>query len=229
MKLYHGTTEAAAKVILGTALLPRDKVAGNWKHATGRADCVHLTHAYPLTFALNAQARLPISFWKRVRCAVLEVDTTLLNPWRMGPDEDTLEEIGRAGVDNLPPDMSPKDRLGFYRDRLPDFMGPQFTADALTARGTCVHHGGIATHAITRVSFIDPFASPGIAAVAGSAVVTVAEHVEHGSLHRQLTARIMHDAGEATAEEESRLTPSDLLRIDAEVIERPPAGWGAVL
>ena len=92
MIIYHGTAERHLKSILQTGIAPRGRSAGNWKHSvTSNPRAVYLTVSYALHFASNACRPK-----EDKNMLVLEVETDLLNPYLLAPDEDFLEQGTRG-------------------------------------------------------------------------------------------------------------------------------------
>lgn len=141
MLLYHGTAARHLPAILREGIKPRGKGTGNWKRTIeSNADCVYLTNAYVLHFAGNASKDAG-------DLAVIEVDTAKLDPFRMQPDEDCLEQASRK-VGPAPLDKDMKFRTRWYRKRLSEF-GHLWT-QSVEGLGTCNYRGTIPPEAITR-------------------------------------------------------------------------------
>src|SRR5215831_10174199 len=115
MLLYHGTGETAAREAMQAGLLPRRLTKkSNWKHTVpSNPGAVYLTDAYPGYFAANAASR-------KERMAIIEVDSARLDPWRLGADEDVLEQALRR-QDDLPQEWTMRQRTLYYRKRQFDY------------------------------------------------------------------------------------------------------------
>ncbi len=155
MKLYHGTSETAAKLVLSSGLQPRAKHRGqhNWKHAfAGNRHTVYLTDAYPVTYAVEAVETMMKVTQQPERLAILEVATERLDPSKFVPDEDVLEQALR-GKDALPTDWTMLRRCWYYQSHLQDYADrwPM----SLELLGTCGYMGCIPRSAITRVALVD--------------------------------------------------------------------------
>jgi hypothetical protein len=155
MKLYHGTNGQWLSRILRTGLKPRGLSGGrsNWNHSVrSNPRCVYLTDSYAAYFAFNA------SRGNEPQCAVIEIDTDLLDDTNLFPDEDFLEQASRRMKDAVPGDM--KQRTLHYRKNQFTYDWPcENPADgsmttwweaSLTHLGTCSHRGEIPVSAITR-------------------------------------------------------------------------------
>lgn len=143
MKLYHGTSAAKIPAILRDGLKPRGRRTGNWKHSIeSNPGYVYLTNAYAIYFAGNtAKDKEPL--------AVIEIDSTKLNPFCLAPDEDFLEQVTRK-KGPAPLDKDYKFRTRWYRKRLSEFS--QYWEKSLEGLGTCCHFDDIGPEAITRVA-----------------------------------------------------------------------------
>lgn len=148
MKLYHGTTIKKLTRIMKIGLEPRRSRTGNWKHnnAPSRTDCVYMTNAYAIFFALNAS-----NVASEDPC-VLEIDTLKLKLSCLLPDEDFLEQATR-GMGDAPLDWPMLKRTAWYRARLEQFSS--FWEKSLKHLGNCSYKGTIPVEAITRIAVID--------------------------------------------------------------------------
>jgi hypothetical protein len=153
-RIFHGTSVPSAIKTLEEGLLPHG-VTGNslWDHSsTSHDEAVYLTDTMPVYFAGHAIQKLPKDAKDR-RCAILEIDVSLLDPFNLVPDEDVLEQAGR-GRDKISHwDMV--DRTHWYRDQLHEHQGHDTWKASLEAMGTCAHIGAIPSEAITRVALLD--------------------------------------------------------------------------
>lgn len=158
MKLYHGTSSRHKNAILGNGIVPRGRKKGNFSHSIPSSrHHVYLTNAYPIHFATNA-LRTGDMFGDDL--LIIEIDTELLNPWRLHPDEDCLEQATRDMLlDGCPPyakfnaQKSMHDRTRFFRRNLPRFQ--EKWMDSIVGLGTCCHEGVVPKSAITRYAQID--------------------------------------------------------------------------
>lgn len=146
MKLYHGTTERALKRILKSGLTPRGKRRSVWAVASS-PKAVYLTTAYGIHFGSNACPR------GRGRMAIIEIDSSELEPHFMAPDEDFLEQ----GTRNDPAffkqfdGMSMEERTLWFRKRLQSNFQPFWQA-SLEKLGNCAYFGTVPVRAITQVA-----------------------------------------------------------------------------
>ena len=153
-KLYHGTSVPSAIKALENGILPHG-VTGNslWDHtSSSHEDAVYLTDCMPAYFAGHAIQKLPKDAEDR-RCAILEIDVSLLDPYNLVPDEDVMEQAGRGRDEIRDWDMVARTR--WYRDRLVEHQGTNTWKASLQAMGTCAALGGVPAHAITRVALLD--------------------------------------------------------------------------
>jgi hypothetical protein len=141
--LYHGTRAVHLPAILEQDLLPRRETGvSQWEHtAASHENAVYLTTAYPLYYAINAQAEGDL--------LVLEIDTDCLDPALLVSDEDALAHCLRepetAG-------MSLLERTVYYRERISGYSA-EFS---LARLGTCAHLGAIPKRAVRRAVRIEP-------------------------------------------------------------------------
>lgn len=149
MKLYHGTTARVARAALTGGLRPRGNRKSNWEHAPSRSDAVYLTSAYALHFATCCEND------REKQWGIVEVETDRLNPFRLAPDEDFLEQRGRKH-DGVEGDMLA--RTKHYRDRLWNYQcdtdGKPNWLHSVEGLGNCAHEGPIPADAITRIALI---------------------------------------------------------------------------
>jgi hypothetical protein len=93
-RLYHGTTEPVAQLILaGQGLLPRGERPSMWQHAPSRPDCVYLTDIYGVKYASDIQINTYVHVKNPVKGAVVEVDMNKLNHAHLMADEDYMAKI----------------------------------------------------------------------------------------------------------------------------------------
>jgi hypothetical protein len=215
MKLYHGTSGAFLSDILTNGIKPRGaKGTNNWKHTVNsNPKCVYLTDSYAPYFAFNAVQG-------DARCAVIEVDTDLLNVDNLFPDEDFLEQASR-GSDNIAGDM--KQRTLHYRKKQfyynyycnnPEGYGLTTWWEAsLRYLGTCAHRGVIPASAITRVVHWPHKLNALLSLIWDPTICLMNQHVM-GDQYRELTRKLF--AGEFDTRDE----------IDA---KRQADPWSAIL
>ncbi len=155
MILHHGTSERTARKALLEGLLPRSerRSKGNWSHSVeSHPGAVYLTNSYSIHFATQATKA-------DERGAVLEIDTGFLNPFKLVPDEDCLEQVGR-GQDDIPGTL--RLRTLHYRRLLPTYQGHDKHEVSLRALGNCCYLGAIPPAAISRVAFFNPMELIGV-------------------------------------------------------------------
>lgn len=194
MKLYHGTSEKAARQILaGAGIRPRGKKSGNWKHTIeSHPECVYLTTAYAPYFAHMAAPP------KGERVAVLEVDTNLLNPFSLLPDEDFLGQAVRKRADNpdldLPEawdawDIMKKTR--WFRRRLEHFQ-PSWEI-SVKGLGNCCFKGTVPASAITRIATWEPEETPFLYMMSMDPMVSIMNYQIVGNKYRGLVKWLFKD------------------------------------
>ncbi len=159
MKLYHGTTEAVARLALTEGLKPRRATGkDNWAHTVNSSpDCVYLTTAYAAYFAINACG-------DNDRPAIIEIDTDGLES-RLLPDEDFLEQGTRGKVFTNPlfkgmPKDNMERRTRWFRARLRKFA--HLWESSIKHLGTCGSWGGVPAEYITRVVTWNAEKAPGL-------------------------------------------------------------------
>ncbi len=179
MLLYHGTNSKIAKIALVEGLKPRALTGTtNWKHSGNHSnkECVYLTDAYPLYFAINAVKRGTIP-------AIIEIDTDLLDESLLVPDEDVLEQANRR-KDDLPADWSMQKRTKYYRDRLMEYQ--HAWPASLRAMGTCAYFGEIPAEAIRQVITVDHKVQPYVCAMAMDASMVIMNYQFVGERYKRL-------------------------------------------
>lgn len=154
-KLYHGTNADALSRIQTFGLQGRKytKVKGNWEHTVpSNPKAVYLTDTYAWHFAAASGPK------KNDKGLILEIDRGALFPWKLGPDEDFLEQ-GTRGVEATPENgLAPtgwdmKRRTRFYRRKAEHL--PHLVDKSLEYMGTCAYYGVIPWSAIIRYVIID--------------------------------------------------------------------------
>ncbi len=200
MKLYHGTSEAAAEAILRDGFIPRRRGKGNWKHSVdSHPDGVYFTNAYALYFAIAAVDDPRLKTGEAgVRAAVIEIDTDLLRDTAMlVPDEDCLEQVnrGRTG-DSLPAGYhkwSMKKRTIYWRGKMDGFCFSDAWKASLDAIGNCCHLGPVPREAITRVAYVDLRDAADTIFMALDPTISVLNYRFVGRRYRALTKWIFGD------------------------------------
>lgn len=182
MKLYHGTSEKFAKVALHQGLKPRGDRASQWKIASSK-DRVYLTSAYALYFAANASE-------EKERWAVLEVDTDLLLPHRLVPDEDFLEQATR-GKQELFIKGTMIQRTKWFRKHAEQFS--HHWEQSVAGLGNCAYQGEIPVEAITRVAYFDSTKNFSMAVKALDPTITLLNYRIVGGTYRALLKWLFGD------------------------------------
>jgi hypothetical protein len=200
MKLYHGTSGAFLSDILTNGIKPRGaKGTNNWKHTVNsNPKCVYLTDSYAPYFAFNAVQG-------DARCAVIEVDTDLLDDDNLFPDEDFLEQANR-GSDGIDGNM--KQRTLHYRKKQfsYNYIPGTIQKDLITwweaslrYLGTCSHRGVIPVSAITRVVHW-PHKLNALLSLIWDPTICIMNQEIMGNQYRELTRKLF--AGEFDTREE---------------------------
>lgn len=186
MKLYHGTSERPAKLAIESGIEPRGRRKGNWRHSVlSRKDAVYLTCAYAMYFAINAQRN-------NERAAVIEIDTNLLNPWLLAPDEDAMEQINRKR-DDLPSDLTMEQRTKHYRKNLHNYTGRGQWEASIAGLGNCCYLDTVPAAAITRIAFIDTKKAPTLSMASMDPSISLLNYRFLGNKYRGLTKWLFGD------------------------------------
>lgn len=198
MKLYHGLSEQSAHSALRQGLLTRKQTKkSNWSHSVhSNPDCVYLSDAYPLYFAMQAVPDRSVRRKKDeegVKAAIIELDSDFLNPFKLLPDEDVLEQAGRGGKDSLPLDWSMHQRTKHYRKHMMDHIGRDTWNPSLNLMGTCAHQGPITPDAFTRVAYIDIVKKRRLVWSAMDASISIANYKFCGHTYRCINAFIFDE------------------------------------
>lgn len=196
MRIYHGTSERAARVAMTKGLAPRSEsgVEPTWEDHPSSGDYVYLTTAYAGYFAMNATP-------EGERWAIVEVDTDLLPGLdALAPDEDFLEQASRSqelpeewGLDGA----SMADRTAWFRENLCRFA--HLWEDSIAGLGNCSHKGVIPPEAITRVSFVDPKGNRSMSLMASDPCITLLNYQICRDKYQGLVRWFMGDVVDASA------------------------------
>jgi hypothetical protein len=157
MKIYHGTSSRFLDRILRDGIKPRGtSKKGNWDHTIeSNPKAVYLTQAYSLYYAwcsVNAKKDEP--------GLILEINPHKLNPFKLSPDEDFLEQATRQSPDWAHVHtLNKKEKWGstkWFRDRLEsNFTGPDMLwKTSLKGMGNCCYFGIVPVDAITRYAIL---------------------------------------------------------------------------
>ena len=167
MKLYHGTSEAVARLALTEGLKPRSESGeeGNWEDHPSNPDHVYLTTAYAGYFAACASEE---------RWGIIEVDTDELDLDCFFPDEDFLEQATRGkefAFNGLSECRNMEERTSWFKEHL--FAFAHHWQDSLQNLGNCSFEGVIPTEAISRVALFDPAECPPMAIAAMDPMISI--------------------------------------------------------
>ncbi len=192
MKLYHGTSVAAAKRAIKMGLLPRSNHSGktNWLENPSHPDCVYLTNTYAAYFAINSVPEKVNTKAKGPQCAIIEIDTDKLDTFYMVPDEDALEQAQR-GQDNIQGDMF--QRTEIYRNNMDQYVGTDAWETSLAVLGNCAYMGDIPPEAISKVIWLRCTDMPNVTLAAMDAAITLQNFMFAGNQHRAIIGAIMDD------------------------------------
>jgi hypothetical protein len=205
MKLYHGTNGAWLSNILKVGLEPRRQVKSrnNWTHLLHQSNpnAVYLTDSYAPYFAFNAVRG------NNPSCAVIEVDTDLLDEKKFSYDEDCWEQLGRqrnphTGAmpqDGIEGTMSQRTLYWRKQQKDPESQYKFLDNDgkygwvvSLRALGTCCYLGDIPPHAITR-AVKWPHRANGQLIFVWDPTITLLNQQFHGKRYKLLTQKLFGD------------------------------------
>ncbi len=172
MRLYHGTSEAAAREAVERGLLPRGERKSNW-NVSSREDLVYLTLAYAGYFAANASGE-----YERWGIIEVEVDQDDLLP-----DEDFLEQASCKS--DVCPVSGMEERTAWFRDNLHTFA--HHWDISLAGIGNAAHIGPIARDQIVRVVLFDPTKAPAVAVAAIDPMISILNFRIFGSKYKAIT------------------------------------------
>ena len=203
MKLYHGTSETAARAAIQHGLKPRSVSGrkGNWDHTIpSNPSHVYLTECYAPYFAmcaLNASdddgdcgptAQPP-------RAAMIEVDTALLDPGMLLPDEDFLEQAIRGRREAQAAlglrGMNMKERTAWLRDNVWSFQ--HLWRQSVKHLGNASYGGGIPPEAITRAWAWAPNATS-LSMMALDPSITLINHHLFAGKYKALTRCLIRES-----------------------------------
>lgn len=192
--LYHGTSETVAQRALKAGLLPRSahRNGSNWTHSVeSNPDTIYLSDAYAPYFAVAA-SDIPKDGTDEfeeggVEAAVIQIDVSKLDHFKLVPDEDVLEQSGRR-YDNVKGKM--KQRTRWYRTRLKQYRGTEAWLASLEAMGTCGHIGPIPVEAISRVAYWDLRNAPRFTFANMDAMICLANYRFVGDKYKNLTNQL---------------------------------------
>lgn len=182
MILYHGTSAAALPDILQHGIQPRRmrmRTPGNWGHSVPSSPKhVYLTSHHGIHFG-KAAAR------GSADVVVLQVSGLQLNPFKLMPDEDFLEQVSRTqvidkGLARYGSDIHLRTR--WFRNRLHQWAG--LFNESLQHLGTCAYAGHVPRSAIMRYAAIK-YGCP--VYWASDATLTVAAHRVMQGYYESLT------------------------------------------
>jgi hypothetical protein len=170
--LYQGTSERHLPKILRDGLRPRGQTrVSNWGHTVpSHMDTVYLTDSYGIHFAACATRG-------KERMAVLKIDASGLDPTRLVPDEDALEQMGR-GRDGVPGDIGR--RTVHYREN-----AELWPFDiSLRALGTCGYRGTVEPERIKAAALLTGRAHAALVLAGIDPVICLANYSLIGQRYR---------------------------------------------
>ncbi len=147
MKLYHGTTEAIARLSLKDGLKPRSVTKkSNWKHSVeSNPALVYLTNTYAPYYAMCSLD----NYKNGSGIGIVEIDTDYLDEDNFRPDEDFIEQAS-AKDERFPVQGSMEKRTKWINRHIDEFS--HHWEKSITYLGNCAYKGAIPKQAITRVS-----------------------------------------------------------------------------
>jgi hypothetical protein len=178
MKLYHGCSARRVPSILSKGLQPRFSGRSNWHDYPSRTDMVYLSQAYPFYYAINSG--------DAEKCAVFEIDTSLLQPRLFHPDEDFVVQALVAGNGG-----SVKDIHDEIRDDLETYQ--QHWRESLKRLGNCCYQGAIPPECITRYCIFHVSARPNLAMELLSPQISLRNYAVTGQHYRHLVEWMFGD------------------------------------
>jgi hypothetical protein len=185
VKLYHGTTERIGRLAIKEGLRPR-KLTGksNWKHfVESHPSLVYLTKAYAPYYALQVV--------RGKKIAIVEIETNLLDEFKLLPDEDFIEQATRCDKQNKTriEGKTIAERTEYIRNHLDEFSG--FWGTSVEHLGNCAYEGIIPKTAITRLAIIDISKCGEMCFEANEPIITIMNYRLCGTQFRMLTRWFM--------------------------------------
>jgi hypothetical protein len=223
MKLYHGTNERAARVILeGDSIQPHGSRPGNFDDdAPSGVDRVYLATGFAPYYAAKAcgvwdddyaDDRQPSE-----RLTIFEVDIDRLDQKKLVPDEDFIYRVCGARPTTKQEQLQQlccvRDNILQYRTRW---------RESLDGLGTCAHLGTVPREAIIRVSFFEYTSNPDILGLL-SEDVSLDDHQVNGRYYRSLTRWFFKDVDLTVADLMGRI-PENCSPELREILEEERAG-----
>jgi hypothetical protein len=201
--LYHGTRAAHQEAILEGSLRPRrDTGVSQWAHTAASHDAaVYLTTAYPLYFAINAQAEGDL--------LVLEIDTDQLDHSLLASDEDALAHCLR---DPATAGMSLLERTVYYRERISGYSA-EFS---LARLGTCAHLGAIPKRAVRRAVRIAPEHTGTLILGGFDPVILPVNYQIHGAEYNESVRWLFKDTPDCAINPRMPDVPREVLQVNAD-------------
>ena len=192
MKLYHGTTGERLPALKEGLRLEKLTGQSNWKHfVESHPSLVYLTKAYAAYYALQVV--------RGKKIAIVEIETNLLDEFKMLPDEDFIEQVTRHDKQNKTgiEGKTISERTEYVRNHLEEFSG--FWRMSVENLGTCAYEGTIPKTAITRVAVVDISKCGEMCAEALEPIISIMNYRICGPQFRMLTRWFM---GESVTVEE---------------------------
>jgi len=140
--LYHGTSSKNLFSILNNGISPRNENSSTWEDYKSRKDCVYLTTAYALYFAINACKN-------GEKAVIIEIDESLLDKENMYPDEDFISQILQQQEKDLPLNLIHQ----YVLNNIDKYKN--LWKDSLNGLGNCAYKGIIPIECINRICVID--------------------------------------------------------------------------
>jgi hypothetical protein len=181
MKLYHGTKSSIAHPAFEHGLAPRGMTGskGNWPQCPSSDHLVYMTSTYAGYFA-NVAVGNSADDW-----AIVEVETDLLDPHFMMPDEDFLEQASRRQKVPGLRARTMEGRTRWFHNHIKDFS--DMWEKSVKHLGNASYMGVIPPEAITRVSSFDPKSNRYVAWAFSDPQISLLNHYFMSKKYQALT------------------------------------------
>lgn len=176
MVVYHGSSAAHLESVRTQGLVPRGAKPSQWEDEPSRPDMIYLTDSYPHFFGTKGGNLLTVAY---------EIDLSLLDPYRLFPDEDYLAQKGLVAE-------SPGESVMATARRMVDAFFNEWR-NSLTELGTCCYRGRIPASAIRRCCRFDRTLNGKLALRWVAHSIGLQEHSEAGLFYKTLNTWMFAD------------------------------------